>query len=101
MVMRKRLIETVLATVLIGCWITDSAQGQRRASINRASGRSASTQIGRIGGDYTGRYGDPDFAFKPTPKDLKLEMSITYDKLPYKGKGWIYVPHVEGFPRAE
>ncbi|MFC1823295.1 NADH:flavin oxidoreductase [Thermodesulfobacteriota bacterium] len=48
-----------------------------------------------------GRNGDPDFAFEPTPKDLKVEIRITYDKLPYKGKGWIYVPHVEGFPQGD
>jgi 2,4-dienoyl-CoA reductase (NADPH2) len=45
-----------------------------------------------------GRNGDPDFKFTPDTKDLKIEATITYEKLPYKGKGWIYVPHVEGFP---
>ncbi len=48
-----------------------------------------------------GRNGDPDFKFEPVPKDAFIENEITYEKIPYAGKGAIYVPHVEGFPPRE
>ena len=45
-----------------------------------------------------GRDGDPVFKFEPMPEECKIEYSVGYDKIPYAGKGAIYVPHVEHFP---
>ncbi len=45
-----------------------------------------------------GRNGDEAFKYVPVPADCKIEHAVTYEKLPYKNKGSIYVPHVEGFP---
>jgi hypothetical protein len=48
-----------------------------------------------------GRNGDGDFAYSRVPEGYKIEGAVTYDKLPYKGHGYVYVPHVEGFPPRE
>jgi hypothetical protein len=48
-----------------------------------------------------GRNGDPMFKFEPVPEGMRMHCTLTYDKLPYAGKGAIYVPHVEHFPARD
>jgi len=48
-----------------------------------------------------GREGDPLFKFEPVPEGTRMHTTVTYDKLPYAGKGHIYVPHVEHFPARD
>lgn len=45
--------------------------------------------------------GDPDFVYVPMSAEQKWQSVVTYDKIPYAGKGWMYVPHIEHFPPRE
>jgi len=48
-----------------------------------------------------GLNGDKDFVYVPVPADSKWAPVVTYDKIPYAGKGSIYVPHIEHFPARD
>lgn len=48
-----------------------------------------------------GLQGNKDFMYVPIPADSKWNPVVTYDKIPYAGKGSLYVPHIEHFPARD
>lgn len=68
--MKRGLIEIAILTAVFSHAVTERAYPQRTAYINRASDQAASTQLGRVGGLYTGRYGSGYSISPSAPMDL-------------------------------